>query len=288
MTATVTAVDRPGVYDLPLDVYLGDPVPAGSLSSTGARRLLPPSCPARFRYLQDHPVVKADFDFGHAAHRLVLGDGPELVRIDAAEWRTNAVKAQVADVRAAGGVPLKPADYDQVQAMAAALRQHSIIGRLFHPDRGRPEQSLIWTDQDTGVWCRARLDWLPNPRPGHRMIVPDYKTCRTADPDSLPRVMHNYGYHQQAAFYLDGVRALGIDDAPLFVFVFQEKDPPYLVTVAQPDMPSLRIGGRLNRQARRLYRECTTSGRWPGYSDDVELIPLPPYVENRYAEETFG
>ena len=44
----------------------------GSLSSTGARKLL--ECPARFRHEQlSPPPAKGVFDFGKLAHKLVLG-----------------------------------------------------------------------------------------------------------------------------------------------------------------------------------------------------------------------
>src|SRR5258708_26204894 len=38
-----------GVYGIPADAYHADPIEGGSLSSSGARRLLPPGCPALFR-----------------------------------------------------------------------------------------------------------------------------------------------------------------------------------------------------------------------------------------------
>ena len=67
----------PGVYTLPADEYHADPVKGGSLSSSGARKIL--ECPARFRWERDHPPVPTDaFNFGHAAHKLVLGAGPDV------------------------------------------------------------------------------------------------------------------------------------------------------------------------------------------------------------------
>ncbi|MGW9447058.1 hypothetical protein, partial [Bacillus mobilis] len=52
---TLSAITRPGVYDgIPEAVYHRDPVPGGSLSSSGARKLLAPSCPALFKYDQEH------------------------------------------------------------------------------------------------------------------------------------------------------------------------------------------------------------------------------------------
>lgn len=276
--ATIPApvkVDGPAVYSLPEAEYHARP----ELSSTGARKLLPPSCPALFKHWRDNPEpANTTFELGSAAHKLVLGAGPELVRIDADEWRTNAVKAEVAAVREAGGIPLKPGPYDAVHEMAAALRAHPFAGRLFSPETGRPEQTLIWQDPDTGVWCRALLDWLRFSLPGSRLIVPDYKSCASAAPAKVERVIVDYGYHIQLAWYLAGVRALNLggDDAE-GVLVMQEKTAPYLVTVAQPDLTSMRMAEIRVREALRLYAECVKDNHWPGYADDVVLTELPPW-----------
>lgn len=281
-------ITEPGVYDgMRDDVYHRDPVPAGSLSSTGARKLLPPSCPALFRHDQlNPPPPKATFDLGHAAHREVLGVGPDLVMVDRPRWDTNEVKAEVADIRAAGGVPLKRAEFEQVKAMAAALRKHPLASALLLPDRGKAEQSAFWVDDDTDVWRRARYDWLPNSG-GGQMFASDYKTTVSAAPDKIQKTIHEYGYHQQAAWYLDGIKALGLAEDVSFVFIFQMKTAPYLVTVADCVTSALMVGRDRNRRALRTYRDCVASGHWPGFSDDVEHIALPPWAENaHYAEES--
>lgn len=289
---SATKVTGPGVYDLPAEVYHADPVPGGSLSSTGIRKLLPPSCPARFQYDREHsePTRKV-WEIGSAAHKLVLGVGPALVRINADEWRSNAVKAEVAAVREAGGIPLKPAEYDAVHGMAEALRAHPFAGKLFEPGTGRAEQALVW--QEVGHWldpvgesadprpvnirCRALLDWLPNPT-GGRLIIPDYKSCASAAPAKAERSMADYGYHIQLRFYLRGAKALGLagEDAR-GVLVMQEKTPPYLVTVIEPDQTANRMADMRIREALDIYAECTALGHWPGYADDVVLAELPPW-----------
>ncbi len=291
--ATTRALDAPaaefkaGVYDGMSDAtYHADPVPGGSLSSSGARKLLPPSCPALYRYEQDHGrAPKREFDFGHAAHQLVLGAGPGITVVDAKSWRTDAAQGQAEEARAEGKVPLLTAEYETVQAMAAALKRHPIAGRMFNPERGKPEQSLFWKDQKFGIWRRARLDWLPTAGNGQHWVA-DLKTCRSAAPDRLQKAMWDYGYATQAAWYLDGVRALGLGDKlTKFVFVFQEKTPPYLVTVAEPDPFALQIGAYENQSAMATYRDCMATGHWPGYSDGIESIPLPRWIEAQYAKE---
>jgi hypothetical protein len=283
MTAVAErVVTKPGVYDMTDVEYHADPVPGGSLSSSGARMLLPPSCPALYHYRKTHPQPpKRTFDFGHAAHQQVLGVGPELVEIDADTYRTKAAQEQRDAAYAEGAVPLLPAEYEQVQGMAAAIREHPVASALFNPKRGRAEQSLFWRDTVSGVQMRARLDFLPDPGPS-RMIVADYKTTVSAEPSAIERTIYQHGYHLQADWYLDAVHCLGLAEDPAFVLVFQEKTPPYLVTVVEPNVDALMWGRVLNQKAVDIYRHCKETGRWPGYSDDVVLAQLPPYAEKQY------
>lgn len=279
-------IAAPGVYPyITAEEYHRDPVEGGSLSSTGARRLLPPSCPALYRHWRDGgSKPSAALDYGRAAHREVLGVGEDIVVVDAEDWRTKAAREQRDEARAAGKTPILVAEYQVIRAMAAVLREHPIAAALLRPGAGQAEQTLVWRDTDTGVMCRARLDWLPAPK-GGRLIVPDYKTARSAAPDDLSRALYDHGYYLQADWYLSAVRALGLAETPSFVFIAQMKEPPYLVTVAEADPTALAIGAHQNRMARMTYAECTASGRWPGWTDDVALISLPPWVERRYEME---
>lgn len=281
MTTVEAALEIPGVCDLPEDVYHADPVPGGSLSSTGARRILPPGCPALFDHerREGRPDTSV-FEFGRAAHSLVLGVGAELVLVDRDRWDTNAVKAEVAAIRAAGKIPLKCKDLDTVHAMAAALRAHPLVGKMFQPGNAVTERCLFWRDPATGVVKRARCDWLPHPLAPRHAIVVDYKTCDSADPDAVARSMYRWGYHQQADWYQEGVTATGAADSAAFLLICQEKTPPYLVTVAQPSDSALRVGRARNRRAVEIYRDCTESGIWPGYTPgrDVVVVDLPAYA----------
>lgn len=277
MTAAVDDV-IPGVYDIPEETYHRDPVPCGSLSSTGARKLLT-SCPAVFMHEQLNPPASSDdFDFGKAAHRLVLGVGPDIIVVDAKDWRTAAAKAKRKDAQEKGQVPILAADWRTVQDMAAALRQHPIASVVLSPERGDAEQTLIWPDGQTGVWRRARLDFLPASTPG-RMVVADYKTTRSAHPDAIQKSVAQYGYHQQHAWYVDGVRALGLATEVAMLFVFQEKTAPYLVTVVELASTAVRVGRDRNQRALEIYRDCVKSGQWPAYTDEIAYISLPAWAE---------
>lgn len=256
------------------------------LSSSGARKLLPPSCPAIFKWEQDHPVFKDEFDLGSAAHKLVLGDQTaELVVIDADSWRTNAAKTARDEARQAHKIPLLVKDFEVVEEMAGAIHNHPVAASMFNPANGKPEQSLQWEDPATGVRLRCRFDWLPNPVDGQRLIIPDYKTAHSADSRTFARSAANLGYAQQAAWYIDGAKACGLDDDPVFLFVVQENHAPYLVNVIELDSLAIEVGRQLNRKAITLYAECAANDTWPGYSTGVELVSLPGWYGAQYDPE---
>lgn len=276
-------IAEPGVYDIPAEQYHRDPVEGGSLSSTGARRLLEMP-PARWRYEQAHPTPpSAAMVLGTAVHTLVLGAGAKVVAVEAKSWRGKAAEEARRDIEAAGGVALLRTEYDRAVAMADAVRAHPLASQVFTPERGTAEQAIVWRDDETGVWRRALVDHMPHESTAGLHILADLKTTQDASPRAVAKTVANFGYHQQAAFYLDGYRAVRGGD-PAFLFVFVEKDPPHLVSVVELDQPALIVGRELNRRALNLFAECQASGVWPGHSPEIELVALPAWATNRLEE----
>lgn len=269
-------ITLPGMYDLPEQTYHSDPVPGGSLSSTTARALLAPSAPIKAKWARDHPVFKDAYDRGSVVHGMVLGSGPELVSVPHTSWRTNDSKAIRDAARERGAVALLEKDMRECEDMAQAVFDHPFAGELFDHSIGVPEQSMFWQDPDTGIWCRAMVDWSPLDPSG---FVVDFKTTRNASKRAIAKSVAEYGYHQQADFYLRGRAALGLPSRP-FLFVFVEIDPPYPVTVVQLDDDALAAGHRRNTEALQVWASCSESGHWPGYSEDVETISLPAWATN--------
>ena len=151
MTAVAEAaiLTEAGVYEIAEDVYHADPVPGGSLSSSGARKLLPPSCPARFRHERDHPPASTpSMERGTAAHRLVLGTGAEIVQVDAADWRTKAAQDERDKARADGKVPLLAAECRKVQDMAATTQVLQAMGLTEAGGLTVSQISLRFTEDD--------------------------------------------------------------------------------------------------------------------------------------------
>ncbi|AER48424.1 exonuclease VIII [Mycobacterium phage Babsiella] len=269
--------------------YHGD---RGSLSVSGAKLLLPPSCPAKFRWEQDNGrKPKKVWDFGHVAHKLVLGKGAEFEVLDpsvhglkangepsekptaTAMWRNAEAEA-----RKQGKVPIHIADFTRAYDMAERVRQHPFAGPIFADRDGVAEVAVYHTDPETGVRLRGRFDWLSGD-------IDDYKTSITANPDELRHRFYRLSYFMQAAWYIDLAVAEGIAENPQFRFIVQEKEPPYVVTPIRYDDEAIEEGRRRNRQAIRLYADCMESGKWPGYSDDLVTISLPGWRSRQVAAE---
>lgn len=262
-------ITEPGIYcDIPEADYHADPVDGGSLSSSAVRVIL--DAPARYRYSADNPVFKDAFDFGSVVHELALGTGGGIVEIDAPDWRTKAAKEARDAARGEGKTPLLTKDLVVARAAVDALMAHPTANTLLTAE-GRSEVTVVW--EQAGTMRRARIDRL---RDGDPVIAVDLKTTRSAEPRAFSKSAYNFGYHHQAAWYLDGLMANGIDAE--FVIVAVESDPPHLVTTHQFDAEMLDVARRLNESAAATWRQCREADEWPGYSPEMQLIQLPAWA----------
>lgn len=261
-------IDKPGLYpDLKEADYRAQ---TDWLSVSGAKKLLPPSCPAKFKAtlgVEDH---KPQFDVGKAFHTAVLGDGGEIVTVPFDSWRSKDARDMRDAAYEVGAIPLLFADAEAILEMAAAVKAHDVAPLLFQG--GTPEVSAFWVDETTGVKCKARFDYLPEKQPERRLIVPDLKSAVSADPGEFSRAAARYGYLLQQEHYSSALRHLGMDDDPAFLFVVVEKEPPYLVNVGQfAGDDDRRLSAAALEKALRLYRDCLEADHWPGWPGVTDL-----------------
>lgn len=266
-------ITKPGLYpDLPEADYRSQ---HEWLSVSGAKKLLPPSCPAKFKATLGVEEHRPQFDIGKAFHAAVLGDGAEVVIVDALDWRGKEARLQRDDAYREGKVPLLATDAAVVEAMTAAVKAHDTAPHLF--TGGTSEVSAFWVDESTGVQCKARFDYLPEKQADRRLIVPDLKSAVSADPGEFSRAAARYGYVMQQIHYSSALQHLGIDSDPAFVFVVVEKDPPYLVNVGQfVETADIVATAAALDKALRIYKDCLTTDTWPGWSG-VTSLSLPTW-----------
>jgi hypothetical protein len=137
--------------------------------------------------------------------------------------RTNAGKAQWAAFEAAspGKTILTLEQGELVQQMAySLLRTESLQGVFEHC------QKTSICDPLFGFPCKAEID-LFNPNSTHLL---DLKTCRDVSEEWFKKAFIDYGYAEQASFYLMLAQAAGLEKR-IFSFIGVEKEPPWAVEV---------------------------------------------------------
>ena len=144
--------------------------------------------------------------------------------------------------------------YREVKSIVASLHSDSTANEIFN-EPGRVELTLVWTDDETGILCKARLD-----KEGRDRIT-DLKT--TLDLSAFPRSIARYGYHRQGAHYRNGWATL-TGELLDFWIVAVEKSAPYCVQSAPLNEDSIECGELKRRELMRLLADCMESDKWPG------------------------
>ena len=276
-------LDEPGVYDMPEAAYHADPLRhlGGSLSSTIARKLLAPSCPALARYALDHPEYKDAYDLGSVTHRLILGAGCEIVEVAAKDWTAagKAGRAAKEQARERGAVALLSKDLATAQAMRDAVYADDLASALLTAP-GAPERVLLWREGAEQTWGRAMVDRWPDPSDADVPPMVDVKTtAKGLDDDSLQGTIWSYGYGRQEDWYRRGYRAVHGVEAD-FWFVFVSDSAPYLVRCVQVDDALREMARRANDEALAVWRDCIATDTWPGYPS-AALIGPPRWARTR-------
>lgn len=167
---------------------------------------------------------------------------------------------------------------DQMEAciqISRQLRSQKAAKTLF--SMGVAETSIYWKDAETGVLCRCRPDFLG-------IGILDVKSTEDASPKAFQRSIWNYRYWVQMAFYIDGVKAATGDELP-FVFAAWEKSAPYASAFYAGDRFMLEAGRKEYKRLLRVLANCLETGKWPGYSQQIETITLPLYAQKEIEEK---
>lgn len=291
-----------GAYaDISSEMYHRAPnlLPGPSLSATGAKTLAGTKKKSPFHFWFDSPMnpnrpeekEAAPFNIGRAGHDALLlpGRWAKDYHILPKGFDSKATKKQAewhAERDAAIDDGLTVLKFDEamtVEAVVAAIQGNSLAMATL--TNGVAEETLAWQDARTGVWLRARPDFRPQSIIDHRavMAVPDVKIVAAshASPDGFSKAINDFGYHQAAALYSDGIKAVYGHYPTHWVHVVVEKDPPHCVALYELPGEDMERGRVLNRRAIDTFARCLDTGKWPGYSDIPTQVGLPVWSRMR-------
>jgi exodeoxyribonuclease VIII len=150
---------------------------------------------------------------------------------------------------------------------------HSSGGRSVE---GLIELSSFWMERETGLFCKSRQDkvclWE------NELTIVDLKTTVDASPSGFRSQIYNYEYHVQAAFYCDAISDIEQANCTRFIFIAVEKEPPYVCGVYMLEPEAMSQGRETYFRYLKKTKECVAKDLWPGYSNNLEPITLPPFA----------
>lgn len=156
------------------------------------------------------------------------------------------------------------AQYDQIEEMFEGVKanpqSNALMGAL-----GFCEETIFWTDKDSGVLCKCRpdkrvIDYLGSP------LVVDWKTISMFSKKEIQDAIWEHNYYVSAAFTLDGMKAIGLDPGP-YVFCFVQKKAPNQVLCVVAQEIDIEIGRAKYKAALKQIAECQKTGIYPGFVD---------------------
>jgi len=184
-------------------------------------------------------------ELGTKVHRLLL-DGAETIDIPpevlskVGSTNTNAYRRWEIDVFLSNPTdrPVPVKSDDPIKHIIANLRAHKMVRELLSASVFR-EQSIVWTDRDTGLKLRSRADdvaYFPNADQPRKLW--DLKTCSSIEERDKQSQMLALKYHRSLDHYGTGLAVAGgssllswdgsIDEV---LIVWAETSEPYRVHV---------------------------------------------------------
>ena len=238
--------------------------------------------PEKFKYFLDHPVEQTPaMAFGSACHKFILENEEfpdEYAVAPNVDKRTKAGKETWEAFMAVIGdrTPISMEDNQIMIDMHLAIQRTPLAKKLIF-GKGETEQAFFWTDPETKEKCKIKVDRLV--KYNRRWYVVDYKTCQCAETFRFNSEMWKLGYYMQAGMYCEGVRIAKKmkKRMPGFLFVAQEKKPPYSVNVIEVSEEVMNAGDAKFHQLLEKYHNCKVLDQWPGFVGDV---PNDAFVPN--------
>ena len=231
---------------------------------------------SRWHFEADSTVVETDeMRLGTRVHELLLTPGiSDCVVAPELNKRTKAGREQwAAFAEENGGKTILTKELEErAQAIVEAYKLNPIALNLIDACEHK-EISLFF--EQSGFDFKARLDLLSV----DNLIIGDVKTTSSADPEEFSRSIYKFGYHMQAAFYIDAVKAaLGLEITDYIIAAIETKEP-YGTAIYMLDDESIEIGRIAYKKAIAMLDKLATLPRV--YPEKLQSIGIPHWAKKR-------
>lgn len=175
-----------------------------------------------------------------------------------------------------GKFALEQFEIDRLEAIAASVLAKRWAKPLLRGD-GQAEYSIFWTDHETGLPLKCRVDWFRD------VVSVDLKTTGDASPAEFVRRCVSLGYHRKKQHYLAGILAYTGEKDSTLLNIAVSTNEPYSAgayELEDTDRYTNRSLGLMEwRHTLRQLRQCLDAN---DFSDPWEAavmrLELPAYA----------
>lgn len=220
-----------------------------------------------------HPREDADpLRLGRAVHTAVLE--PDRFPLEYVVWEGGARRGKEWKAFKAANAKRTILTREQYQ-LTLGMRDSIHGNRLCMEflDAGVAEHVISWTDEETGILCKLRADFI---NLGRGAIV-DLKSTASIAGFMFGRQVARLGHHGQIAMYRRGYKAATGDLlAPVFLAVEQKRPHDSTAFIVPDDV--LAVGDAMVTECLRQVAECRATDKWPGRYTEPQVLNLPRWV----------
>ena len=217
--------------------------------------------------------------FGKLCHCVLLE--PEALKeryevVDFGKSRSNKKYAEAKE-QFPGKLIINQEEADRAFKMYSEIKQHRLASAIL--DGATAEMPYMWTDGETGLPCKCKIDAIKRTKAG--LVVIDYKT--SSDIQSVLNWPQKLQYPIQSAFYSEAVKQKYGEDPVEFVFVIQSNRPGEedVVCVANVEYDTQSVAKDLMRHHIREIKEKLD--QWELTKDKNIWAAYPFRCEMRYS-----
>lgn len=269
--SVMTTVFKDGVYDISNEQY------HNSSAVSRSKLMLLDKSPYHFWYETLSGLAKKQeatpaMNIGSAFHTMLLEPAKFQMEYAVApkiDRRTKQGKEdwEIFTKSSEGKIILSDDQFSKISKMVELVSKHEIVTTLL--DEAVYEQSIFWTDKETGLQFKTRPDiW------SSKMVV-DLKTTNNANLYSFSRSALEYGYYLQAGMAFEACKSIG-KPFDMFVILACEKDEPHVPAVYIMKEEALNFGIEQFNTYKRRLKECLDSNKWEGYL--VQELGVPKFA----------
>lgn len=218
-------------------------------------------------------------DWGRIFHRLVLEEStmqkafhikPEGMSFSTKEGKAWRAEHQDRPI-------LAEATAEALKKMRDSVWRHPAARALL---TGARTEVCLFAEDESGMLRKGRVDAIPS---GGNALV-DLKSIKAIDDKTVREAITKRRYFVQGPAYLDLARLCGIE-REVFVFIFVEKTPPYLVSVRPLDEFAEAAGRKIMQADLARLRHCRETDTWPGDPNDGADVGLSEWTQRQMERE---